>query len=348
MIDATRATTKVALLGLGWVWSFFTASIAFAVCGGDPRSILQGPPARLSETGIFEELHQLKSCPHVVEYFVNSPLWSDGAEKRRWIILPVGGKIQFHEQEPWVFPIGTILVKQFELPRTPLASVRVETRFLIHKQQGEWVGFTYRWNEDQRDATLLSDSVDQVYQTPRPQRWTFPSPAMCLQCHQSGAGFVLGVRSEQLNRTVPGSTENQLERWSRAGFFSNKIPYIAELKRYVTMRDGAVPLEARVRSYLAVNCAHCHQPGSSVRSEVDFRFSTPLISTHTVNAPANLGDMDLDDPLIIKAGDKTSSVLWLRMQSPTTRHMPFIGSNVPDQSAIDEVGHWIDQMAPSQ
>ena len=78
---------------------------------------------------------------------------------------------------------------------------------------------------------------------------------------------------------------------------------------------------------------------------MDLRFKMSLAETQTVNADPNLGDMNLDDPLLIKPGDKAGSVLWLRMSRSTTQHMPLIGASITDQEAVDLVGEWIDQMS---
>jgi hypothetical protein len=48
------------------------------------------PPSRLSQTGLFIDLTTLEPALGLIPYEVNSPLWSDGAVKMRWI----GGAIE--------------------------------------------------------------------------------------------------------------------------------------------------------------------------------------------------------------------------------------------------------------
>jgi glucose/arabinose dehydrogenase len=70
-----------------------------------------GPfPQTLSATGLFTSTAALAPAPGLIEYDVNSPLWSDGASKRRWIALPGTARIAFHATEAWTFPVGTVLV----------------------------------------------------------------------------------------------------------------------------------------------------------------------------------------------------------------------------------------------
>lgn len=302
------------------------------------------PPQILSQAGIFTDTQSLALCDGVVPYWVNSPLWSDGAEKSRWVILPPNAKVQFSEQDPWVFPLGSVFVKHFELETLPGKMQRVETRVSVINRRGQWEGYSYAWNDLGTDATLLSSGLERKLGDHR--SWIYPSRAQCLQCHSSWSGSVLGLRTEQLNRTVVGEGEpkNQLEIWAQKGYFTAAIPAPEKWVKYAHLDDPNVPLEKRVRSYLAVNCAHCHQPGSVVRSPMDLRFKIPLASSSTLHQMPYLGDLDLEEPEIIKPGDHSSSILWYRMNTSSTRHMPLIGTTVTDQKAVDLIGEWIDQL----
>ncbi len=355
----------VACLGgwLGLVWldngteSLESAALASAFCARGWALTDQIPPEHLSDTGVFMDLKTMAPCPGVAPYSVNTPLWSDGAEKKRWVILPPDQKVQFSEEDPWKFPKGTVFIKHFELNSPEGHGVRVETRISAITQSGQWSGYTYSWNEDQSDATLLSSSLEREVNLGRnspsgsmqKQKWIYPSRSMCLQCHNAWSGAALGLRTEQLNQSMAagGAFQNQLEAWDAQGFFSKPIPKAATLKRYAHLNDSSESIDTRVRSYLAVNCAHCHQPGTAIRSPVDLRFKTPLPYTQMINEMANLGDMGLEEPLIIKPGDHSLSVLWIRMNTTNTHHMPLIGAAITDQEAVDLVRDWIDQMKPN-
>src|SRR5262249_35586670 len=67
-------------------------------------------PPRLSHTGIFRSLADLMPNSGIVPYAVNAPLWSDGAAKRRWIVLPGDSRIDFAPTGEWKFPTGTVFV----------------------------------------------------------------------------------------------------------------------------------------------------------------------------------------------------------------------------------------------
>src|SRR5207247_1811687 len=85
---------------------------------------------------------------------------------------------------------------------------RIETR-LLHREQGEWAGYSYVWNDEQTDATLVSrEGMDKSYtirdgKAPggsRVQTWHYPSRAECMVCHSRAANYVLGLSTMQMNK----------------------------------------------------------------------------------------------------------------------------------------------------
>ncbi|MDB5297605.1 MAG: gdhB [Phycisphaerales bacterium] len=213
-------------------------------------------PRKLSETGLFASTKDHVVAPGVVPYDVNSPLWSDGAKKQRFIAVPGDGKIKYSPDGAWGFPDGSVLVKTFELELTagdPASRRRLETR-LMHVEQDHWRGYTYVWNDAQTDADLLDDprGKDQTFAvrdpaTPgaatgtgaiRQQVWHYPSRAECTLCHTMPAGFVLGPSTAQMNRTFDyaaaahgsapalagGSADNQIRALEHVGLFDKPVP----------------------------------------------------------------------------------------------------------------------------
>ncbi|HEY1120893.1 MAG TPA: PQQ-dependent sugar dehydrogenase, partial [Haloferula sp.] len=161
------------------------------------------PPALLSQTGVFTNLATLSTAQGVIPYDVANPLWSDGAAKRRWIILPNDGAhdtaqedIVFSEEGNWVFPAGTVFVKHFEVgtdENNPATVKRLETRFLICTAGGGKYGVTYKWNAAGTDAVLMSSGLDESYNVTlagggtETRTWSYPSRAQCLLCHNTAS-----------------------------------------------------------------------------------------------------------------------------------------------------------------
>lgn len=311
-------------------------------------------PQSLSATGLFKDLSTLTPSNGVIEYEVNSPLWSDGARKRRWMALPGQTKIVFHPTNGWTFPNGAVIVKHFEIltnPSNPNVVKRLETRVLI-KENNDWLGYTYRWNAQGSDAQLLTDRETETFVVLDPsapggqrmQTWTYPSRTDCLTCHTAVDGRILGLRTRQTNRGFQYGPvfDNQLRAFNNVGLFTTNIGDVAQYEAMPSPSDANRDLEDRARSYLASNCAHCHQPGSTAPGTLDFRFGQPVGSLNLVGVRPNNGSLGLTDAFLIKASDKNSSVVWERMRRLDNNRMPPLGTSLVDSEGVDLIGRWID------
>jgi uncharacterized repeat protein (TIGR03806 family) len=320
-----------------------------------PESPAPDPPFPdlLSETGLFDDLATLTPAPGLIEYEVNSPLWSDGARKRRWIALPGLQTIDFDAAGPWTFPVGTVLVKHFEIDTGPATVLRLETRVLVHHADG-WQGYTYRWREDETDADLLADAASARFTVSdgaggeEERSWYFPSRTDCLRCHTGAAGWILGVRTAQLNRTFdyPMVADNQLRAWNHIGLFGRNIGDAAAYPALADPLDPTAETERRARSYLDANCAMCHLPGGPAPGDLDLRAETPLAGMHAVGVVPSGGDLGIAGARIIQAGDRESSVLWERLRRLDPTRMPPLASLEVDDDAVDLIGDWIDGLEP--
>jgi uncharacterized repeat protein (TIGR03806 family) len=324
----------------------FTANIP-----GDPAHL----PPLLSLTGLFASLRELKPNPGVVPYDVNTALWSDGAEKMRWIVLPGEARVEFKPTGEWRFPPGTVFVKHFEIntdDANPRQRRRLETRLLVVNRGGSGYGATFRWRDNQEDADLLPDGATEEFTVnaaigPQKRRWTYPGRNECLQCHTTAAGFVLGVKTRQLNRpfTYPetGITDNQLRAWNHLRLFTADLAE-ADLVGYsklAALSDARAPLEERVRSYLDANCGNCHRPGGT-RGQFDARFDTPLARQNLIRGPLVSTDLDLPGSKLIVPGNLKASMVYQRINR---RHdlfnMPPLGTHEIDREAVAVFGEWI-------
>lgn len=307
-------------------------------------------PTLLSQTGAFSDTALFILSPGAIPYDVNSPLWSDGASKARWFFVPSGRTITFVAQGEWAFPEGAVLVKHFALGAS---KKRVETRINVVKADGSIYGVTYRWRPDESDADLVTAAVTAPVSFDRTQQdWYFPSPADCLKCHTPPSGFILGLKTRQLNGVLDyastGKTDNQLRTLNRLGLFSPSLDETAipGFDRLVPLNDAGAALEERVRSYLDSNCAHCHRPGA-VNSNWDGRYDTPLASQGLIDA-MTLNNLGIPDARIVYSGSPSKSTLYLRMDSLTLgTSMPPLAKSMRDQAALQVFSSWIQSLPPS-
>jgi hypothetical protein len=215
----------------------------------------------------------------------------------------------------------------------------IETRILVRKT-GEapenWVGYTYQW--DGNDAKLVTGRISpevviEVDATAeggaRSQKFRIPSRSQCLQCHNDSVGFVRSFNTRQLNR------DGQIDSLSERGIFTSTPWPSAFYEKLAAITDETADLELRTRSYLDVNCSHCHNPSGSAPCSftgLDFRFD------HFQP------DMLVASGHLVK-GDKAASEIFVRMSSEQRgQRMPFIGTSMRDEAALSTVGRWIDSL----
>ena len=300
-------------------------------------------PAKLSASGLYEDIATRRIAPGIIPYSVNAPFWSDGAHKERFIALPGTEQIGFSPSENWTFPARSVLVKSFYL-----GSQLIETRFMVKRPQGEaWDGYSYMWDGD--DATLLTESATRTYLIDGQERTHyFPSRAECLSCHTPQSGYVLGVRTAQLNGPHPyaEATDNQLRTLDHIGLFTHPIPTATEeLPRLPRYDDANAPIAARARAYLATNCASCHRPEGTGRGSMDMRFQTPLDQTGLVDVAPLYGNLGIAEPRRILPGKPEQSTLLARMRTLSSDRMPPLASLRVDSQGTALIERWIAEWA---
>jgi uncharacterized repeat protein (TIGR03806 family) len=330
----------------------------------DSSGVVDTFPQQLSETGLFADLTDLSPNPGVLPYSVNLPFWSDHAQKRRWFTIPdTVGRMTWSRDGVWTFPAGQIWVKHFDLPLTrsdpPSASdpltpaKRIETRLLVKTATGVY-GVSYRWNDAGTEATLAPDAGADFdipltqNGAPYTQHWHIPSRAECLVCHTPQAGYALSSNTRQLNLAgaMNGFGGNQIDLLRSAGYFTNTTESPNVLPRYLRPEETAFPVEARVRSFLAVNCAYCHKMGGTAGTATwDGRPEITLEQTGLIHGVATNNGGNAANQLVVP-GDTLHSIVLNRVAVANgfTR-MPPIASNELDQRSVSLLTEWINSTA---
>ncbi|HEU6447934.1 MAG TPA: chitobiase/beta-hexosaminidase C-terminal domain-containing protein [Verrucomicrobiae bacterium] len=312
-------------------------------------------PLHLSETGAFADTRRLIASDNLIPYDIIVPFWSDGAEKSRWVSVPKNKKIKFNVAGEWIFPHGTVFVKTFSVATNelhPTSLRRLETRLLVCDADGAVYGVTYKWRADNSDADLLATNLTETIpvQTAtgmRTQQWYYPSRADCLTCHTANAGFVLGMKTRQLNRDFnfpSGVMDNELRAWNRLGLFDTNLDE-AEFKNFPKLArtdDLSRPLEDRARSYLDANCANCHRPGGTP-AYFDARYCVPIAQQNLIGGRV-LIDERIDGARIIAPHDIWRSILFMRVNTTEPFKMPPLARNRIDERGVKVLRQWIESL----
>lgn len=303
---------------------------------------------KLSDYGFFKgKLSDLEPTEHVVHYDLNTPLFTDYAEKKRFIYLPEGEKIGYKEGEVLDFPIGTILIKNFYYSSTQLQDKPtkiIETRLLLHKQEG-WIALPYIWNDTQTEAYLeiLGGNLPIVHATKGIIDYVVPDMNQCKSCHDKGGNMTpIGPSVRQLNRMASSGDINQLELFVTKGWI--ELPDHDLPKTAIWDVDESGTLEERARAYLDINCAHCHnEQGPAKNSGLNlsvFESDPYRLGVNKKPVAAGRGSGNLKYGIV--PGKPGESIIVHRMQTtePGTM-MPELGRTIPHDEGVALIEAWI-------
>lgn len=313
------------------------------------------PFTTLSEYGFFDgNLADLVPNQGVLEYSLINKLFSDYSIKKRFIWMPEGVTSTYDSDDKLlVFPIGTILVKNFFYDNVLPANSRriLETRMLIRTSEG-WEFANYVWNEEQTEATLDLDgsNVDIMWELngeTRSVSYRIPNVVECQTCHKTGdTSIPIGPKPQNLNKLFTysdGTTANQLQKWLDAGYLQS---FPNTINNLVDWEDTSAPIRDRVRGYVEVNCAHCHidEGHCSYRPiRLDYISSTLDENIGICVEP----DEDLGGGLshIIKPGNIGRSTLFFRLNTTAEEvRMPLLGRTLIHDEAIALIEEFINQL----
>jgi parallel beta-helix repeat protein len=331
-----------------------------AAGAGGAALVYRDLPRKLSEYGLFTgPLAEQRPAEGVVPYALNVSLFSDYAEKRRFIQLPPGTQMTCGDHGAVQFPTGTVIAKTFSYPhdmRDPSLGERLlETRIELLREGG-WYGVTYVWNEEQTDAEIALGggevSVAWVHRdgAQRTVAYQIPNANQCLNCHSQDKAYVpIGPTARNLRRPSSSSEEgvDQLARWTAAGLLVG-LPQEGAVAAWPRQDDPhAGSVDERARAWLDVNCAHCHSPGGTARtSGLDLRWeqSDPAklgVWKSPVAAGHGSGGRQYD----VVPGAPDASILLYRLESDDPSiAMPNVGRRLVDDESAALVRQWIAEM----
>lgn len=238
------------------------------------------------------------------------PLWTNGADKRRFVQTPDGTPA-----EPAAIPVGTLFFKQFAYD-----GVVIETRVIRVGESGpEYAVYVHEDGSPHGARRMAPDAVREVPVVFEGESFThvIPHETQCAACHEAGMGPVLGFTARQLEPGEPDDGDEDDDD------------------------EGRGSLEREVTGYVQGNCVHCHNgsgvPGASfdMRSEV---FVANTVGMPTTGSASVAG-------LRVVPGDPEASVLYQAFvgQQPAAP-MPPLGVQRRDQQTATLVRAWIESL----
>ncbi|MEL6107220.1 MAG: PQQ-dependent sugar dehydrogenase [Planctomycetota bacterium] len=305
-------------------------------------------PRRLSQTGLFESTSKLTAAPGVYRYQPIAQSWQGGPRSEFLIAVPGAKSIQIKKaKRQWKFPEGTVFVRTFLHGKT-----RLETQ-LLHFDGISWLPYSYLWNEAQTDAELVEASglthsfaVDVEGRT-ETLDWKVHHRAQCQTCHSRERGGGIGFDLDNLV-TIGDRGETDLQRMIELGILDKAPAKWWNVKRMVDPHDTQADLDSRARSYLSANCVHCHQRGGGGTVPLDLLYVNDTDAINAVNFLPTQGTFGIEDAKVIAPGDPSRSILFYRMATSSSGHMPKIWSRDNDLEGLELIHDWIASMPSSE
>ena len=299
-------------------------------------------PRKLSETGLFTSTKSMEPAPGVIQYEITARSSQEGGATSEFVLgVPGTGTIRINRrQRSWIYPKGTVFANTLSKD-----SRKLETQ-ILHFNGIDWQPYSYVWNDTETDAHLVDEAgVAKEYaavgEGSEALTWRIPNRAQCRACHSRQNGGAVGFTLENLDR------DGQIDRFIELGILDRRAPPPWRVASMVDPHDDKADLEKRARSYLAANCAHCHQRGGGGTVPMDLSYSVARDEINAVDVVPSQGDFGIKNAKVIDPGDPYRSILFYRMATNGTGHMPKLWTRDNDRTGLRLVHDWITSLGES-
>ena len=306
-----------------------------------------GLPSDLFCTGLYAARSTDKLASGVMAYTPGVLLWSDGAEKHRFLYLPSGSKIDTSDLDAWKFPVGTKAWKDFRFD-----GVLIETRLFWKRAEGSWDSGTYIWAAD-GTATLNTTAPKGVI---LPSGYEIPTQKDCDKCHHGGSDKLLGLEAVALS--LPEAAGETLAVLVKDGWLSDPP---AQTSR--TLPEDQTGKAAAAFGYLHANCGMpCHSSrGLGEETQLVLRVrASELWASDGAQVPVELTDIyratRKQAPTTLSVAQKfpgaqrvtpgahDQSLVWLLSHLRGKYQMPPLVSHQVDDVGTQRLADWIDAL----
>lgn len=350
-------------------------------------ALLEANCHNLSDYNLFLDPADATSEPTApgIPYDMNTQLFTDYASKYRFIFVPPNSSATYSEHEVMDFPVGSVLVKTFTVPQDTSdrdgAEHAMETRLLIHRTNG-WEAVPYYWSSED-DAQYLSYGASIAVSTNHKGEelnfnYAIPTKNECTNCHAINpilqdpsdnriAIFKpIGPKARYLNWEIDygsGEVKNQLTKWEESGILTGAPADKSSIDTAAIFDDSvsissltADELDLAARSYLDINCAHCHRSelsipeanysgpagDSGLRLEFNRDYDTDQRSFGVCKKAVASGADGY--PYDVIPGHADESFLLYRMDIIGGNMMPELGRSEIHAEGVELIKAWIDNM----
>jgi hypothetical protein len=293
-------------------------------------------PTDIACTGLYGDAALTTLGSGVREFAPSTPLWSDGASKKRWLLLP-DGQIDTSNPDAWVFPVGTKAWKDFAV-----AGKRIETRFFWKVSDTKWVRATYVWSDDESHATRVDKGVPNA----RGTGFDVPDTEACDRCHEGRKERLLGV--DAIGLGAAGATGVTLASLAAEGRLTTTPP--------ATPLTFGTATSAPALAWLHVNCgAACHNENENatanatglrlkLRVDAAWNVSASEVAQTTLGVGAKMPSFAGEVRIVPGRSDESLLIRLAGTRGDPQAQMPPVGSSQVDDTGMAALRAWIDAM----
>ena len=350
-------------------YGVFAVCLLLAACG--PAEVTfhtaDDYPERLSDWGLVSlEGQQLTVSDQAIVYELNTALFSDYALKLRTLYLPEGTHANFDATDNFALPVGSIISKTFIYPKTQSGALLtssdwngdpsaiqtndfelMETRLMV-KQANGWDALPYVWKGDDAYLSLTGTIRPMTLANGKALNYLVPSKNQCASCHATnhttGELLPIGMKARHLDRSTAVYSKNQLEHWAERGWLTN-VSY--EHTPNAIWGDTSQSLDHQARSYLDINCGHCHNAQGAADTSgllLDYE-DHPANALGMCKPPIAAGRGSGGHLYSIVPGQAEDSILSFRLATNDPgMMMPELGRSLVHQEGLEIINQWINSM----
>jgi hypothetical protein len=310
----------------------------------DCQTGASGEPTELRCTGLYSDWATKTVASNVRQYDPGLHLWSDGADKTRWIYLPPGTKIDTTDMNEWTFSPGTKVWKEFVV-----GGARLETRLIWKRPSGAWYFTTYRWSADGASTTeLTTGELDADG-----NGFEIPTQSACYDCHGGRIDAVLGFEAVALS--TPQASGVTISTLTAGNLLTAPPQSPLEIPGDATA--------AAALGYLHMNCGvTCHNRNSgqagytNVLMRLDVGTLASVMTTDTwttgMGVNANFQVVGLTNPKDFAPCNPAGSSAYYRMDhrdgvdgAPTGTQMPPAVTHKVDTDGVAMIAAWLNGLS---
>jgi uncharacterized repeat protein (TIGR03806 family) len=360
-----KQRTKIVLHGI------LAAASAFLLTACGPNAVTvhdaDDYPDRLSDWGlVFLDGEQLIISDQSLVYELNTALFSDYALKLRTLYLPEGSQGKFDTTQTFDLPVGSIISKTFLYPKDSSGALLtlanwngdpsairtsdyelIETRLMV-RQTGGWDALPYVWDGDDAYLSLTGTIRQMTLSSGEPLNYLVPSKNQCASCHATnhttGDLMPIGIKARHLDRTTALYNKNQLDLLAERGWLEDVAH---DSRANAVWEDTSQSLEHRARSYLDINCGHCHNAQGAADTSgllLDYE-DHPASAMGWCKPPIAAGRGSGGLLYGIVPGRADESILSFRMTTNDPgMMMPELGRSLVHREGLALINDWIDSL----